>query len=293
MAMEVHNPAMRGISNSNSVNNTAYSRKTLEGNWFEERFAIDQPERDFPDLRQKRPVDPSILMKTALQTSRPLPRMLRRPPHISWAVSDFGYRCKDTTYKEDFKVPRAHKDFAVKPYQKPTFVSPETVTDVCHPDRRPVTGPATGFRAVVERHEKDHDARTDDAMWGRRGDRTRMPRTGLASEMPVETRNPETLNWLERDSMKKSILSGAGGAAVSSVYVPHVDNEMSLPLSGLKYRWDDHAGCEHPAGLREGRHLGGYHPMAPEMMSIRPGLSFQQATAMELFRQAAETAGPN
>jgi len=235
-----------------------YSRKTLVANWAETRLAPDQAERDFPDNKFLRPPESDL---ANLETNFSiLGRIARIPAHNSdGTLPDDGYRERAASNKEEFRNPRAVKDFVFNPPQDPKWITTETVPEVIHDERRPVEGQVSGYGAVLQRHGPQEGERffetasrdamgyptavhgTNRAMLGASGigvldvmDRTEGMKVGeLAGEKyksedcndPSEATAVQRSWQYQRDPALTNIHHGG-----KQPPVPIIDNELSLPL---------------------------------------------------------------
>jgi hypothetical protein len=140
-----------------------YSRKILVGNWFEERYAEQQPERDFPDLRTVRPEETDLCDVTSGHGAHAaLTRLKRMYPHISTCTLDDGFRVVESVSQATYVPYTPRSKLAIAPPEAAEaagFITNETVPEVIHEERRPVKGPASGFGAVLQRHRPETDKR--------------------------------------------------------------------------------------------------------------------------------------
>ncbi|CEM04504.1 unnamed protein product [Vitrella brassicaformis CCMP3155] len=135
-----------------------YGLKTLQANWFEERFALEQPSKDFRDNKTLRPQESYIVASLGPQTKDAiLHRTARIPHHRSWAVADFGYREMQTTHRADFQRRAAHPEFVADPPLPARMIQPRNILEVCDESRRPVGGPPRGFGALIDHHDDAHE----------------------------------------------------------------------------------------------------------------------------------------
>merc|ERR1712146_380067 len=82
---------------------TGFSRKTLQGNWYEERFAPVQKVKEQPGFRQIREKDPAISYISKNNMLAPLTSIGRAHHWDTKAcVLDAGFREYKTTNKEGF-----------------------------------------------------------------------------------------------------------------------------------------------------------------------------------------------
>jgi len=135
-----------------------YSKKTLNGNWYEDRGAPDQLERDFAHLKSVRHFEPDIA--NLEKSFSVLERISRIPPHNSnGTICDYGYREVGSTNLEDFPHPDKQTAFVRKSASSPQFITSETIPEVVSDKRRPIGGPRTGYGATLQRHPKNIDQR--------------------------------------------------------------------------------------------------------------------------------------
>lgn len=151
---------------STAVGVGTYSRKTLVANWFEDRLAPGQPERDFPEMRHVRRKE-ADLRDVSQGTYAVLDRIARNPPHVSTCTLDDGFRVRESTAQDAYQTPRTQGDS--KPgtaNAAPTFVTTETVPEVIAEGRRPVSGKQnSGFNAPLQRHGAQEGIRFFDTSY--------------------------------------------------------------------------------------------------------------------------------
>jgi len=147
---------------STAVGVGAYSRKTLVANWFEDRLAPGQPERDFPEMRKVRAKE-ADLRDVSKGTYAVLDRISRNPPHVSTCTLDDGFRVTESTFMEAYQTPRKSEQGAA--IAKAHFVTTETVPEVIAEGRRPVRGQHSGFSAPLQRHGAQEGIRFFDTTY--------------------------------------------------------------------------------------------------------------------------------
>lgn len=164
----------------------AYSLKTLNGNWFEDRR---QPPGSFAAVgteRTTRKVEPEIA--NVGTTYDVLTRIARSTPRESYALADDGFNEKQTLHHADYAHPMTRKEVVRNPPEPPNFITTETVPEVCYEDRRPIPGNVRGFGAVLNRHEEGHNQRFWATAFGDtfgECDRRRRPRQEASGLRPA------------------------------------------------------------------------------------------------------------
>merc|ERR1719503_332408 len=136
-----------------------YHHHTLNDNWFEDRHQPAGALSATGPLHKKQPREYETEIAFVGDRYDVLSRIARVPPKPSYASPDDGFNDKLTSGKVDFAHPKSRKDFVAKPPEKPSFITTETVPEVCHEDRRPVPGNQRGFGATLNRHEEGHERR--------------------------------------------------------------------------------------------------------------------------------------
>jgi hypothetical protein len=81
------------------------------------------------------------------------------PNRDSYATPDDGFRENTSTNKTDFAHPMTRKEFVRRAPPKATMITAESVPEVSYDERRPVDGQRSGFGALLNRHEANHDQR--------------------------------------------------------------------------------------------------------------------------------------
>jgi hypothetical protein len=140
--------------------------KTLQDNWFEDRA---QPEGSLSATanihrRKAREYEPGIAYIG--ERYDVLSRISRMPNRPSYATPEDGFRENTSTNKVDFAHPITRKEFVRQPPPKPTTITRESVPEVSYDERRPVDGQRSGFGALLNRHEANHDQRFFDTTVG-------------------------------------------------------------------------------------------------------------------------------
>jgi hypothetical protein len=149
---------------STAVGVGAYTRKTLVANWFEDRLAPGQPERDFPEMRSVRRKE-ADLRDVSKGTYAILDRIARNPPHVSTCTLDDGFRVTETNSQEAYQTPRKGDSKGAAGAATATFVTTETVPEVIAEGRRPMRGQASGFSAPLQRHGAQEGIRFFDTSY--------------------------------------------------------------------------------------------------------------------------------
>lgn len=186
-----------------------YSPRTLNDNWFEDRLQAPGSITGIGDITKKetRRHEPEIAFIG--ERYDVLTRIARIPQKDSYATPDDGFNDKLRTSSVDFAPPRSRKEFVAKPPAQPTFITTETVPEVCYEDRRPVPGSIRGFGAVLNRHEENHERRhwntTQGDTFGE-GNRSARQRINPATmhAAGVSTENAE----VRADGVKVGLLCG-------------------------------------------------------------------------------------
>lgn len=136
-----------------------YSLRTLNDNWLEDRL---QPEGG---TSAAGPIDDKFLRKVETEIAYVgdrydvLTRIARCKNRASYASPDDGFRERDSTHKIMFADPRNNQEFVKNPPPKPTFITTETIPEVCYEARRPIPGKTRGFGAVLDRWGPNHEQR--------------------------------------------------------------------------------------------------------------------------------------
>jgi hypothetical protein len=136
-----------------------YGLKTLNDNWFEDRLQPSGSLTALGDIGNKATRKYESEIAYIGERYDVLARIARIPPKVSYGVPDDGFRENQRTSSVDFAHPRSRKEFVAKPPEKPTFITTESIPEVCYEDRRPVPGSYRGFGAVLSRHEESHGQR--------------------------------------------------------------------------------------------------------------------------------------
>lgn len=238
-----------------------YSLRTLNDNWFEDRY---QPEG-------------SLSITGALQkkTARPyetdlayigerydvLARVSRVPPRPSYALPEDGFNEKSKTSLIGFADPRSRPEYGKGKATAPSMITTENAP-VCPPEKRELPGPRSGFGAHIHRHEDNHDQRLFNTTHGdfygevNVGSRTRTQRSDpaesraagvsteheeartqglrvgiLCGEAFSDTNNPGSdtrtqRTWLYQPDASLRNLHYGG----TRPNIPAKDSELSLPL---------------------------------------------------------------
>jgi len=151
-----------------------------------------------------------------------LERISRTPAHNSkGTVADYGYREQASSFNDDFRHPKARKEFKKSP-SAPQFITTETIPEVVPEGRRPVLGPRTGYGAVLQRHPKNIDQRSF----------TTSSRDALGYPRPIpgvdrSTFRPAGVGVLEMADRPEGM---AVGVLAAEVYKPDVDVSEATPV---------------------------------------------------------------
>ena len=141
-----------------------YDKKTLIGNWYEERWAPEQQAVKYRDERIKREKENSISFLG--QTGNLVMPSVKRVHKwdTSGIISDDGYRELNTTNKTEIQHPSQHNP----PNRKPKLLLSSKNIDKLTRYERPIQGPQSGFGAVLVRHgqvEKQTFFETNNALF--------------------------------------------------------------------------------------------------------------------------------
>lgn len=236
-----------------------YNRRTLNDNWFEDRLQPPENLSATLTLHKKapRPVENDFAAAGGQRGHELLSRISRMPPRSSYATPNDGYNERDSDYKTSF----SQLNRATKGHQSaPALITTENAP-VKGEEQRPLSGPASGFGAGINRHdERHHDKRYFNTSYGdfhgysntwRGSERTcnsLMAHAGVTSEADErrvtgvkvgrlvgeshrESSNPAVdsrmqRSWLysEDPSLRHIHLGGRRGPPSQP------DNELSLPL---------------------------------------------------------------
>jgi hypothetical protein len=236
----------------------AYSTKTLNDNWFEDRCQAPGSQSAIGDLST-----PKVIRKYETDIAYIgerfdiLTRIARIPFNPSYATPDDGFRERDRTSSVDFADPNSHKEFVRNPPGKATIITNDSIPEVCHEERRPIPGAARGFGSVLDRHDHHHGERfwstsSGDAFGGRplkptrscpsllkasgvstAHEETRMPGMKVGLLCGEEFRNrgipssdTNTQRAWVQDASLKNIHHGGTKKRVKGT----LDNALSLPL---------------------------------------------------------------
>lgn len=236
-----------------------YNRRTLNDNWFEDRL---QPPENLSttltlDKKAARPVETDFAAAGG-QRHELLSRISRMPPRRTYATPDDGYHERDSSYRKEFPQPLSR---ATKGHQSaPALINTENAP-VKGEEPRPLSGPASGFGAGINRHdERHHEKRYLSTTYGdfhgynstwRGTERTcnsLMAHAGMTSEAEekrvtglkvgrlvgeshressnpaVDSRTQRAWLYSEDASLRNIHLGGRRGPPAQP------DNELSLPL---------------------------------------------------------------
>jgi len=136
--------------------------KTLNDNWFEDRFqppCASGPSRQDDHTKKTTRAYESEIAYVSPERYDVLNRISRIPVKESYATPDDGFREKMRTSTVDYAHPRSRKEFLVKQKEKASFITHESVPEVCFEERRPIPGNIRGFGAALNRHEESHEQR--------------------------------------------------------------------------------------------------------------------------------------
>jgi len=186
-----------------------YSIKTLNDNWYEDRYAPPGSLTGIGDLAKKETRKYESDIAYVGERYDVLARVARVPPKEAFAVPDDGFREYTRTATVDYAHPKTRKDsiVAIAP-PKPEFITAETIAEVGHEQRRPVPGNATGFGAVMNRHDPTEGQRffstTNGEAYGNRPLRAARSCPSLLPPCGVSTAHEENRAY----GMKVGIMCG-------------------------------------------------------------------------------------
>jgi len=167
-----------------------YSNKTLEKNWYEDRWAPQQDVQKYPHERVLREHEDAISSLHATGIAKPLGCIKRMKKwNTAGVVPDDGFREAYTIQRTEFPDPRAVS--AVINKRPPNLdqtsgatkkvINAENIAALTLVDRE-VSGPSSGFGSLIPRHEATHDKRyfetTNQAFYGRGSSAPRRTQAG-------------------------------------------------------------------------------------------------------------------
>lgn len=134
-----------------------FSKKTLNGNWYEQRLAIEQTYQRKPDMKLKREKEPDINCLSSSGLPAPLGSIYRKPKQeTTGLIPDDGFRELKTTAQQEIQKPAVHTR-KEKPILR--MINKYNIGELNLVDR-PVNAPETGFGAVIHRHDASYAARS-------------------------------------------------------------------------------------------------------------------------------------
>jgi len=266
----------------------AYSLRSLNDNWFEDRLQPEGASKACGPVDQKkvRKVEPEIAHVGV--SFDPLTRIGRCPPRESYAAPNDGFNEKTTMNKGDFVHPRSRKEVVVNPPPKPVFITTETIPEVCYESRRPVPGKNKGFGAVLNRHEENHEQRfwnttVEDTFGpGPEGARRKQPR------LEAHTMKPSGVSVLDVAAKVEGLRVGQlCGEDYKNAADPSADTHIQR---AWMYNADpalthiEHGGKKPAIPLLDNEtslNIGeGQHKKNMSLLSARGGMLFRTATSI-------------
>lgn len=215
-----------------------YSSSTLNGNWLEERQAPPKPDLE----RVVRPQENEV------RTTR----FSRRKQGKSYGVPDDGFPSVTTSSQHIDFCPLDERGVNMVDAPLTKFLDSSGVPEVSYDKRRPVVGPRSGFRALLNRHAEGEDARYWDTSTGdafvtpkefdEEGDiktlrskaagvpcvqEEKIYKQALSGEPPNIDLIPMQRSWMANFDPGLREFLKAGGTQPP---LPAEDNELSLPL---------------------------------------------------------------
>lgn len=190
-----------------------YGVKTLNDNWFEDRFQAPGSITGIGDITKKKPRNHETDIANIGTRFDVCSRIARIPQKESYATPNDGFNEKFCTSAVDYAPPRSRKEFVAKPPEKPKFITTETIPEVSYEERRPVPGSARGFGAVLNRHEEGHERRhwntTQCDTFGEGGPRSARERPRRINPATMDAAGVSTANAETRaDGVKVGLLCG-------------------------------------------------------------------------------------
>lgn len=132
-----------------------FNMRTLNDNWFEDRFQPEGGLSATANLHRKSPRAYETDLAYIAERYDVLGRISRIPPRVSYATPDDGFDEKGTTCLVDFADPRSRTDWGKGKALAPTMITTENAP-VCPPETRELPGERSGFGAHVHRHGEQH-----------------------------------------------------------------------------------------------------------------------------------------
>eukprot|EP00930_Biecheleria_cincta_P015679 TRINITY_DN12996_c0_g3_i1.p2 TRINITY_DN12996_c0_g3~~TRINITY_DN12996_c0_g3_i1.p2 ORF type:complete len:315 (+),score=62.90 TRINITY_DN12996_c0_g3_i1:98-946(+) len=132
-----------------------FGMRTLNDNWFEDRFQPEGGLSATANLHRKTPRAYETDLAYIGERYDVLGRISRCPPRASYAFPDDGFDEKGTTGLFDFADPRSRSDWGKGKALAPTMITTENAP-VCPPETRELPGERSGFGAHIHRHGEQH-----------------------------------------------------------------------------------------------------------------------------------------
>jgi len=130
-----------------------YSKCSLQDNWFEDRLDTTEVQK----IAKLRPLENSI---ANVQNDRfeALTRIARVDKKPSYAMPEDKWPfITESAQQIDYKDPESIGK--LKPPIQATWITEDTIHEVCDESYRPMVGPRSGHGAVLDRHGENHDRR--------------------------------------------------------------------------------------------------------------------------------------
>mmetsp|Transcript_99215 Transcript_99215/g.289532 ORF Transcript_99215/g.289532 Transcript_99215/m.289532 type:complete len:284 (+) Transcript_99215:49-900(+) len=143
----------------------AYSPRTLNGNWLEDRHQPGEALTATGQLHKKSPRAFETDLAFVCDRYDVLQRVSRMPHRVTYAMPDDGFNAKTRTSTVDYQDPKARPEFS-KVRDVASCMINTANAPVCPPEQRPVPGPRSGFGAAVKRHAENHDVRLFNTAMG-------------------------------------------------------------------------------------------------------------------------------
>lgn len=132
-----------------------FNMRTLNDNWFEDRFQPEGGLSATANLHRKTPRKYETDLAYIGERYDVLGRVSRLPARTSYAIPDDGFDEKGTTCLVDFADPRGRTDWGKGKALAPTTITTENAP-VCPPETRELPGERSGFGAHLHRHGEQH-----------------------------------------------------------------------------------------------------------------------------------------
>jgi len=179
-----------------------FSKTALMGNWYEERLAVEQPQREQRDFRSTRETEDAISFISRKDLLMPLGKMSRiHPWNTSACTADDGFRdyktmnktvydpkllknfqgygdCRPVTKaiqdKKDY--PEAHHSIQTSQATRFALLDPNNLQRQGNEVTREVKQNITNFGSTFKKHDQDHERfwhlTTNQKVYGRRAETT-------------------------------------------------------------------------------------------------------------------------